>query len=52
MQAFAAADVDDVRIGRRDGDRADRLRRLVVEDRVPRAAVVVDLPDAAVDLAM
>ena len=32
----------------RDG--ADRLRRLVVEDRIPGAAVVVRLPDAAVDL--
>ena len=36
-------------IGRRDGDRADRAGRLVVEDRRPGAAVVGRLPDAAVD---
>ena len=38
LQAFAAADVDDARIGRRDRDRADRAGGLVVEDRRPRAA--------------
>ena len=48
-QPFAAADVDDVRIGRRDGDPADRSGRLVVEDRLPGAAGVGRLPDAAVD---
>jgi hypothetical protein len=31
-QAFAAADVDDVRIGRRHGDPADRAGWLIVED--------------------
>ena len=41
-------DINDVRIGRRDGDRADRSRRLVVEDRHPRAAAVGRLPHAAV----
>ena len=48
LQPFAAADVDDVRIRRRDRDRADRLRRLAVEDRRPRQPVVGALPDAAV----
>ncbi len=38
MQAFAAADVDDVGVGGRNGDRADRPGRLVVEDRLPRRA--------------
>ena len=40
LQAFAAADVDDVRVRRRDRERADRAGRLVVEDRLPGAAVV------------
>ena len=48
LQAFAAADVDDVGIGRRDGERADGAGRLIVEDRLPGAAVVGGLPDAAV----
>ena len=48
LQALAAADVDDVRIGGRDGDGADGAGRLVVEDRIPGAAVVGRLPDAAV----
>ena len=49
LQPFAAADVDDVRVRRRDRDRADRAGRLVVEDRRPGAAVVGRLPHAAVD---
>ena len=48
MEAFPAADVDDVGVGRRDGDGADRPGRLVVEDRLPDAAGVGRLPDAAV----
>ena len=48
LQPLAAADVDDVRIRRRHRDRADRLRRLVVEDGLPGAPVVVGPPDAAV----
>ena len=48
LQAFAAAHVDDIRIGRGDRDRADRAGGLLVEDGIPRAAVVVGLPDAAV----
>ena len=34
---FAGAGPDDVRIGGRDGERADRLHRLAVEDRLPVA---------------
>ena len=45
---LAAAYIDDVRIGRRDRDRADRTRRLIVEDRHPGSAVVGRLPHAAV----
>ena len=41
-------DVDDVGVRGRDGDRADRARGLVVEDRAPDAAVVGRLPHAAV----
>jgi hypothetical protein len=46
--SLAAAYIDDVRIGRRDRDRADRARRLIVEDRHPGSAVVGRLPHAAV----
>ena len=48
LQALAAADVERVGGGRRDGEDADRARRLVVEDRHPDAARVRRLPDAAV----
>ena len=48
LQPFAARDVDDVRVRRRDGDGANRLRRLLVEDRRPGLTVVRSLPDAAV----
>src|SRR5258706_13488235 len=48
LQAFAAAGVDDVWIGRRHGDRADRAGGLIVEDRLPGVAVVGGFPDAAV----
>src|SRR2546423_9957289 len=47
-EAFAAADVDDVRVRWRDGNRANRSRRLIVEDWNPRAPEIVRLPDAAV----
>ena len=47
-EPFAAADVDDVWIGRRDGNRADRAGRLIVEGRQPCAAEIGGLPDAAV----
>src|SRR5579864_1534460 len=50
LQTLAARDVDDVGVGWRDGDRADRLRGLAVEDGGPGTAVVIRLPDAAIDL--
>ena len=37
-----------LRVGRRDGERADGAGRLVVEDRLPGAAGIGGLPDAAV----
>src|SRR5205085_11436663 len=48
LQAFAAADVDDFRVRWRDGNRPDRAGRLIVEDRLPGAPIVVRAPDAAV----
>ena len=50
VQSFAAGDVDDVRIRRRDCNGADRLRGFVIEDGIPCAAVVVRLPHSAVHL--
>ena len=47
-QAFAAADVNDVGIGGRDGDGADGAGGLGVEDRDPGVAEVGGLPDSAV----
>src|SRR6185369_3226201 len=44
---FAGADVDDVRIGRVDGDRADRAAEVFVGDRLPGVAAVGGLHDAA-----
>src|SRR5277367_3685628 len=49
-QAFAASHVDDIAVGSSDGDRADRLRRLAIEDRLPGAPVIVALPNTAVAL--
>ena len=46
--ARAGADVNDVGIGRRHGDGADRAGGLVVEQRRPGGAVVGGAPDAAV----
>src|ERR1700722_1480060 len=51
VEALAAAHINDVGVGRGYRDGADRLRRLVIEDRVPGAAVVVRFPNAAIDLA-
>ena len=50
-QTFAAPDINNVGIGRRHGNGSDRLRRFTVKDGIPRAAVIVRLPDAAVDRA-
>ena len=44
---LAGADPDDVRVGARDGDVADRRRAEVVEDRRPRRSAVHRLPHAA-----
>src|SRR5207249_2665721 len=49
LEALAAADVDHVRARRSDGDRTDGAGRLIVEDRPPGPAVVLGLPDPAVD---
>ena len=51
MQAFAAGYINDIGIRGSYCDGANRLRRFVVEDRRPGAAIVVRLPDSAVDLA-
>ncbi len=48
MQPFPAADVDDVGIGRCNDDCADGAGRLMIEDRIPGAPVVVGLPHPAV----
>ena len=45
--ALARAHPDEVRVRRRERDRPDRGRRLVVEDRVPGVAPVGGLPHAA-----
>ncbi len=48
LQPFAAAGVDRVGRGRRDRERADRCRRLIVEERRPGAPRVGRLEDPAV----
>src|SRR5262245_20126237 len=48
LQTFAAADVNNVGIGRRDSQIADRPGRLVIEDRSPRQAIIGRLPHASV----
>src|ERR1700721_3716532 len=50
-EAFAACNINDVRVRRSDGDGADRLRRLRIEDRRPGATVVIGFPYATVDSA-
>ena len=47
-QAFAAADINYVRVRRSDRQRADRAGRLFIENRNPGAAGVGALPHAAV----
>src|ERR1700748_3278548 len=51
MQTFSTRNVNNVTIGWRDGDGADGLSALTIEDRVPCAAVVSGFPDATVCLA-
>ena len=48
LHSFAAAGVNDVRIGRSNRERADGAGGLVIEDRMPGAADIVRLPNAAV----
>ena len=50
LQSFAASHINDVRIRRRHRDRAHRLCRLAVENRIPRLAVVGALPHSAIHL--
>src|SRR5277367_2389763 len=47
-QALAAADIDNLRIRRRNRQRAYRTCRLIVKDRIPGVSVIGALPDAAV----
>ena len=51
MKPLSAGDIDNVGVGSSDGDGADGLSWLVIENRVPGSAVVVGFPDSAVDLA-
>src|SRR5262249_27297111 len=44
---LAAADVDHVRVGRRDGDGSDGRDWLLIEDGLPGESAVARLPDAA-----
>src|ERR1035437_5025535 len=48
VQPLARSHIDDVRVRGRDLDCADRARRLFVEYRLPHAAIVGGLPDAAI----
>src|SRR6185437_14246221 len=48
VQALAAANVNDVGIRGRDGNRADGAGGLVVKDRLPGPSVIVGLPHTAV----
>src|ERR1700757_755667 len=48
-EAFAACDINDIRVRRGDRDCTDRLRGLRIEDRQPSAAVVGGFPNAAID---
>src|SRR5260370_35758566 len=48
LQSFTAANVNDVRIGRRNGQRANGASGLVVENRIPSIAEIGGLPDPAV----
>src|SRR5512133_928319 len=48
LQSLAAGDVNNIRIGWRYGNRANRLGRLIVENRIPSSPIVVRLPYAPV----
>src|SRR6202022_2611020 len=47
-QAFAAADINHVRIRRSNRQRADGTSGLIVKNRVPGSAIVIGLPHSAV----
>src|SRR6267143_6625808 len=49
LQSFAAADVNNVRIGWCDGESADGAGGLIVENRTPGVAEIRGFPDTAVD---
>ena len=49
LQAFAAANVNDVRVGGRNRDRANRAGGLIVKNRLPGSSRVGCLPHAAID---
>ena len=51
MQTFAAANINNVRIRRRNRDRANRSCRLLIKQRLPRAAIVGRLPHSTVHCA-
>src|SRR5438067_4967218 len=51
VQPFTAGHVNSIWIRGCDGDSADRLRGLIIEDRTPGSPVVVGFPHSAVDLA-
>src|SRR5258708_3195211 len=48
LETFAAPDVQNIGVGWRDGNRADRAGRLVVENGLPRVAGVGCPPNASV----
>src|SRR6266852_1745738 len=48
LQSFAAAHINNVRVGRRDRESADGTAGLLIENGIPRAAKIVGLPHAAV----
>ena len=51
MQTFPATDVNDLRVGGRDDDSANRSSGLLVENWLPGASIIRRLPDASVDCA-
>src|SRR5213082_3394513 len=50
MQTFAAANVNDVRIGNRHRDGADRAGWLIVKNRLPRSSEIGGFENPTVDL--
>src|SRR3982751_5785387 len=50
LQTFTTSHINNVWIRWGHGNRADRARRLIVEDWIPRLAIIIGLPHAPVDL--